>query len=206
MCLTWDYSSRTRTLYYNGVNIGSATTPSGIKFSVATGSIVLGQYHNTYKMEADFYGATYAFGGEMTNLNILKRKLTDEEVAKMYRSGICSSYEDSLETDIHLSWNTLLSDETEKHGNVAKFNLTCPDHTHEPTTAIPTTEKPTTEITTTEKPTSEKHTTKELTSEKHTTKTPTTETPTEESNSHCNKSWAFLLLPDFYNQVRTAFL
>ena len=145
VCLTWDYSSRTRTLYYNGVNIGSDTTSSDRKFSVATGSIVLGQHHGTYKMEASFSGAQYTFGGEMANLNLLKRKLTDEEVSKMYRSGICSSYEDSLETDIHLSWNTLLSDETEKHGNVAKFNLTCPDHTHEPPTVIPTTEIPTEE-------------------------------------------------------------
>ena len=39
-CLTWSYSSRTKTLYYNGAQIGTGITSSGRKFSVAEGSIV----------------------------------------------------------------------------------------------------------------------------------------------------------------------
>ena len=186
VCLTWAYSSGNTSLYYDGVQIGTATTPSGQKFSVATGSIVLGQYHNTYKMEANFGSSSYSFGGEMTKLNILKRELTNQEVAEMYKSGICSTYEESLKDDIHLSWETLLSDETEKHGNVEKFSLTCPDHTHsQPPTAKPTTAKPTTAKPTTAKPTAAE--------------------PTEQSEGGCNNRWAVLRLPDFYNQVRITF-
>ena len=146
-CLTWSYSSRTKTLYYNGAQVGTATTYS--KFSVAEGSIVLGQYHSTYKMEASFSGTgtEYTFGGEMSKMNIFKRALSAEEVAEMYNSGICSDYEDSLQDDIHLSWETLLSDETEKHGNVRPIDLSCPDHTHEPPTENATTVKPTVEST-----------------------------------------------------------
>ena len=178
VCLTWAYSSGKNTLYHDGVQIGTATTPSGRKFSVATGSIVLGQYHNTHKMEASFSTSGHSFGGEMTKLNILKRELTAQEVAEMYKSGICSTYEESLKDDIHLSWETLLSDETEKHGNVEKLSLTCPDHTHsQPPTAKPTTAKPT-------------------------TAKPTAAEPTEQSEEGCNNRWAVLRLPDFYNQVR----
>jgi hypothetical protein len=92
-------------------------------------------------MEASFTSG-YQFGGEIAKLNIFSRSLTDKEVADMYRSGICSNYEDSLIKDTFLSWNTLLGDETEKHGNIIKFNLTCQDHTHtqKPTTAQPTEE------------------------------------------------------------------
>ena len=193
-CLTWNYSSRKQTLYYDGVQIGTATTPSGRKFSVATGSIVFGQHHNTHKMEASF--TSNSFGGEMTKLNILKRELTAQEVAEMYKSGICSTYEESLKDDIHLSWETLLSDETEKHGNVEKLSLTCPDHTHsQPPTAKPTTAKPTTAKPTTAKPTTAKPTTAK----------PTAAEPTEQSEGGCNNRWAVLRLPDFYNQVRITF-
>ena len=74
----------------------------------------------------------------MTKINIFKQTLLAKEVAEMY-SGICSDYEDSLQDDIHLSWETLLSDETEKHGNVRPIDLSCPDHTHEPPTENATT-------------------------------------------------------------------
>ena len=145
-CLTWSYSSRTNTLYYNGAQIGTGTTSSGMKFSVAEGSMVLGQHHNTYRMEASF-NKYHPFGGEMSKMNIFKRTLSAEEVAEMYNSGICSDYEDSLQDDIHLSWETLLSDETEKHGNVRPIDLSCPDHTHEPPTENATTVGPTKEST-----------------------------------------------------------
>ena len=149
MCLTWSCSSRTKTLYYNGVKIGTGTTSSGRKFSVATGSVVLGQYHSTHRMEAQFSGKgnLHSFGGEMSKMNILKRELSAEEVAGMYNSGICSDYESSLLDDIHLSWETLLSDDTEKHGNVRPIALSCPDHTHEPPTEIASTAGPTEEST-----------------------------------------------------------
>ena len=142
VCLAWSFSSGTAMLYYNGVQIGSRNTSR--KFSVSTGSLVIGQLHDTYKKEATF-SSGYSFGGELTKLNILKRKVSDQEVDKMYKSGVCSNYEDTLENDIHLSWETLLSNDTEKHGNIIKLNLTCPTHTHEPTTAGPTTAKPTEE-------------------------------------------------------------
>ena len=83
----------------------------------------------------------------MSKMNIFKRTLSAEEVTEMYNSGICSDYEDSLQDDIHLSWETLLSDETEKHGNVRPIDLSCPDHTHEPPTEIATTVGPTEEST-----------------------------------------------------------
>jgi len=90
-------------------------------------------------MEENFRSG-HQFGGELAKLNLFSRTLTDQEVADMYSSGICSTYEHSLTEDTFLSWDTLLGDETEKHGNIVKFNLTCPAHTHsvEPTTAQPT--------------------------------------------------------------------
>ncbi|KAL5258995.1 hypothetical protein ACHWQZ_G009458 [Mnemiopsis leidyi] len=145
MCMTWSYSSKTVSLYYNGVQVGTGTTPLGRKFSVSKGSIVLGQHHRTERMEASFTGNS--FGGEMSKLNFLKRELSAEEVAEMFHSGICSDYESSLHDDIHLSWETLLSDDTEKHGNVRPIALSCPDHTHEPPTEIATTAGPTEEST-----------------------------------------------------------
>ena len=126
VCLAWSFSSGTVTLYYNGVQIGSRSTSR--KFSVSTGSLVIGQHHPTYKMEATF-SSGHSFGGELTKLNILKRKVSGQEAAKMYNSGVCSNYEDTLENDIHLSWEKLLSNDTEKHGNIIKLNLTCPTHT-----------------------------------------------------------------------------
>ncbi|XP_063683817.1 C-reactive protein 1.4-like [Bolinopsis microptera] len=188
ICITWSYSSGKKTLFYNGVQIGTASSRSGRKLSLATGYLVIGQYHITYKMEAWFRNGN-SFGGEITKLNILKRELTEQEVAKMYKSGICSSFEETLETDTHLSWEMLLSDDTEKHGNIVKLNLTCPDHTHEPTTGIPTTAVPTTAVPTTAVPT---------------TAVPTTAAPTEESEGGCNNRWAILRLSEFYNKEVTA--
>ena len=144
VCLAWSFSSGTVTLYYNGVQIGSRSTSRKFSVSTLTGSLVIGQHHSTHKMEATF-NSGYSFGGELTKLNILKRKVSGQEAAKMYNSGVCSNYEDTLENDIHLSWEKLLSNDTEKHGNIIKLNLTCPTHTHEPTTAEPTTAEPTKE-------------------------------------------------------------
>ena len=132
LCYTFSYSTRTKSLYYNGEQIGTKTTPSGRKLSIATGSLVIGQYHNTYKMEENF-NSHHPFGGELAKLNVYSRNLIDQEVAEMYRSGICSNYEHSLTEDTFLSWDTLLGDETEKHGNIVKFNLTCPATTAQPT-------------------------------------------------------------------------
>ena len=141
VCYTFSYSNRTKQLYYNGEKIGSETTPSGRKLSIATGSLLIGQHQQTYKMEASFYTARQ-FGGELAKFNIFSRTLTEEEVADMYTSGICSRFKDSFIKDTFLSWDTLLEDDTDKHGSIVKFNLTCPAHIHseEPTTAQPTQE------------------------------------------------------------------
>ena len=141
VCLTFSYSTRTRALFYNGEKIGSEETPAGRKFSIATGSLILGQYQydDPYKMGETFISG-FQFGGEIAKLNIFSRSLTDQEVAGMYSSGICSSYEESLWEDTFLSWNTLLDDSTEKHGNIAKINLTCPSHSHTLTPSYFTTE------------------------------------------------------------------
>ena len=136
VCLTFSYSTRTKALFYNGEKIGSEETPAGRKLSIATGSLVLGQYHHTYKLEEKF-SSRNQFGGEIAKLYIFSRSLTDQEVAGMYSSGICSSYEESLSEDTFLSWNTLLDDSTEKHGNIAKINLTCPSHAHTLTPSYP---------------------------------------------------------------------
>ena len=172
VCITFSFVTRTKSLFFNGQKIGSETTPSGRKLSVTTGSLVIGQYHSTYKMEASFY-SSHPFGGELAKLNIFTRSLLDQEVADMYSSGICSSYEDSLTEDTFLSWDTLLSEETEKHGNIVKFNLTCKTHTHSPgpTTAQPTTAEP------------------------------TTAQPTQEHGNNCHNRWGFLQLSEFKDEV-----
>ncbi|XP_063690686.1 pentraxin fusion protein-like [Bolinopsis microptera] len=147
VCLTWTFSSRTKSLYYNGQKVGTRTTSSGRKFDINKRAIVIGQHHHRSPFDTDFYSGK-SFAGELAKLNIFKRRLSDEEVAGMYSSGICSSYEESLAEDNFLSWTTLLGDETERHGNVVKFNLTCSAHTHEvtrTTTAPPPTSQPTAE-------------------------------------------------------------
>ena len=49
LCYTFSYSTRTKSLYYNGAKIGTETT-SNRRLSLATGSLVIGQYHSTYKL------------------------------------------------------------------------------------------------------------------------------------------------------------
>ena len=174
VCLTWSRDTQRVVVYHNGVETGSKTIPGDWKFIVKDGSLVLGQYHRTSLMQA-YFSPRHPFKGEITKLNILKRELSAKEVDEMFISGICSDYEDSLQDDIHLSWETLLSDETEKHGNVRPIDLSCPDHTHEPTK-----EKATTAGSTTKKS--------------------TTVGSTEESTG-CADRWAIFRLPDFYNKV-----
>jgi hypothetical protein len=135
VCFTFSHRNKAKSAYYNGERVETQTVSR--KLSITAGSLVIGQFHSTYKMEA-FFMPGNQFGGEIAKLNIFSRSLTDKEVADMYSSGICSNYEESLIEDTFLSWNTLLGDETEKHGNISRVNLTCSVHSQGPTTLQPT--------------------------------------------------------------------
>lgn len=133
VCLTWAYSTKTTVLFFDGNKVATDTTPSDKKLSTG-GAISIGQSlrATTGTLEASFY-ETVSFGGELLKLNIFTRQLEENEVSEMYNSGMCSDFEESLAEDTFLSWDTLVN-ETPKHGDIVKVDITCPSHSHEDST------------------------------------------------------------------------
>jgi hypothetical protein len=71
VCVTWSLTTRTARLYYDGILLGSLTTPSGRKLGL-NGYVVLGN-------EFDSYGGGFAdnnaFGGELFKVNMFDKEL-----------------------------------------------------------------------------------------------------------------------------------
>ena len=119
VCLTWSLASRIVRVYYDGVFIGSKTTPSGRKLDL-DGYIVLGQ-------EFDSYGGGFedsqAFGGELFKVNVFDKELEAAEVKEMADGGMCSQVEEKYGRSRYLKWEDLLLEE--KSGNVTEIDVGC---------------------------------------------------------------------------------
>ena len=141
ICLSWSYSSRSKRVYYDGVQIGSETTPSGRKLGVP-GSLMLGQYHTRYDGESTHI--SYYFGGELFETNVFKIQLTASQIQEMYTLGRCANKSEALKQSTYLSWEDIL--QVERKGNVTEVEMeecTHLTHTHptEEATEEETTEK-----------------------------------------------------------------
>ena len=130
-CMCWSYSSRTADVYYNGVKIGSITTPSrrlldtgGDWFdTLEGGTIVLGQHQSSHG-RIDTGNNQNTFGGELFKLNMFSKKFTAAEVRAMYQAGICSEAEKIHEFSRRLTWESILRQT--RHGNVQLVDYSCP--------------------------------------------------------------------------------
>jgi len=117
LCFTW--KPRNMDFYINGVKVVSeATAPAGrIRLG---GTLVLGQ-------EQDSVGGRFdirdVFSGEMHNINVFKKKLSQEEVVGMFYDGRCKQVERSLRYQVILSWSDILR--AERHGAVTDVEAGC---------------------------------------------------------------------------------
>ena len=127
ICTTFSYSSLTKRVYYDGVQIGSESTPSGRKLNVP-GSLMFGQLHKGYG-GGNIKGCCY-FGGTMFGTTIYSTELSSDQVQEMYTQGRCSNFTEILSDVTFLSWQDILKEE--RHGNVVEHELEeCDtDHAH----------------------------------------------------------------------------
>ena len=81
-CQSWTADSGEIKTYYNGTMIGS--------YTVSTAPLEQGGYlllgHDSGSQDA-----SEVFGGQLMNLNIFGKVLTDAEIAELYNAGRCSS-------------------------------------------------------------------------------------------------------------------
>jgi hypothetical protein len=117
LCFTW--KSEDMDFYINGVKVRSENTgPAGR--IILGGTLVLGQ-------EQDSIGGSFhindVFGGEMHNINVFKKKLSQEDVVGMFYGGRCKEVERSLSYHIILSWSDILR--AERHGAVTEVEAGC---------------------------------------------------------------------------------
>ena len=138
ICCTWSYSSRTKRVFYDGVQIGSESTASGRKLNIP-GSLMLGQIH--YGYDGGKISSRYYFGGEMFQTNIFSKELSSSQIQEMYSQGRCSNYTQNFSDVTFLGWEEIL--QQDRHGSVTENNLEecSTDHTH-PTEEEETTEEP----------------------------------------------------------------
>ena len=118
MCHTWGEGRVV--LYYDGVEIGSEETPSD-RDLVTEGTLILGQfvgYRGVENIEKYRY-----FGGELTEVNILTRQVTKQEVEEMYSQGICSNYAAEDSEDVFISWQGILG--RGRFGDVQEVEVCC---------------------------------------------------------------------------------
>ena len=121
ICTTWGFADHTTHIYYDGELVGTKSTWTDRKL-FSPGSLMLGQFHVGYggkKIEEDAY-----FGGELHDLNIYSRELTDSEVRDICAKGRCSSYSKTFGGDRFLRGEDFL--QQKRHGNVTEVLLDCP--------------------------------------------------------------------------------
>ncbi|XP_063680300.1 C-reactive protein 1.4-like [Bolinopsis microptera] len=126
VCHTWSLTTRAASVYFDGILLGSGTTPSGKKLGL-DGYIVLGN-------EFDSYGGGFAddnaFGGELFKVNVFDKELEAAEVKEMTDAGKCSDVEEKYGRSRYLKWEDLLLEE--KSGNVTEIDVGCtPELTEE---------------------------------------------------------------------------
>jgi len=117
LCFTW--KSKNMDFYINGVKVRSeAGAPAGR--IILGGTLVLGQ-------EQDSIGGGFniddLFGGEMHNINVFKKKLSQEDVVGMFYGGRCKEVERFLSHHVILSWSDILK--AKRHGAVTDVEAGC---------------------------------------------------------------------------------
>ena len=117
VCYTWSLTTRAASVYYDGVILGSVTTPSGRKVGL-DGYIVLGNEFNSYGSNFN-----YPFGGELFKVNLFDKELSAAEVKEMADGGLCSEVEEKYGRSRYLKWEDLLLEE--KSGNVTEIDVGC---------------------------------------------------------------------------------
>ena len=125
ICVSWSYSSRSKRVYYDGVQLGSETTPSGKKLGVP-GTLMLGQYHYSYGGESIHSG--FYFGGELFETNVFKIQLTASHIQEMYTLGRCGNKSEALKQSTYLSWEDIL--QAKRNGSVTEVEMEECTHIH----------------------------------------------------------------------------
>ena len=113
-CLSWDSATSTRDVYIDGVKIDSATTPAGRTLRQG-GTIVLGNEQHAVGTGMDDVNM---FWGELYNLNMFTRKLSDSEIREMSKER-CSVAEMKYGDERRLKWEDVLG--KTKYGNVSEI-------------------------------------------------------------------------------------
>ena len=115
LCVTWAKSTTTSKLYLDGVLVGTDSTPSRSLYT--GGGLCLGRLHPSWSSSS-----SYIFGGEVFNLNLFSRVLSDTEIKKAAQEGLCSRSLQDLESRV-LKWEYILS--RSKSGFVVETDTGC---------------------------------------------------------------------------------
>ena len=119
VCYTWSLTTRAFSAYYDGVLLGSATTPSGRKIGLG-GYMVIGQYSLSY---GGGFEGKHSFGGELFKLNVFDKELDASAVKEMADGGLCSEVEEKYGRSRYLKWEDLLLEEVT--GDVTEIDVGC---------------------------------------------------------------------------------
>ena len=119
-CMTWGYSSRTRRIYINGLQIDSRTTSSGRRLTTG-GYLVLGNDQNGYDPGPSGFDPNYIFGGELYQLNLFSKELSSSEVLEMSRNK-CSNVERSYGSKRVIKWEDILT--LRRNGDITDVLIT----------------------------------------------------------------------------------
>ena len=118
-CDTWDLSSAMRRIYKNGEEVANKATAAGRKLNTV-GVLVLGQEQDSY---AGSFDANQAFSGDLYNMVLLDKKLSSEEVSKLYNKGRCGELDLDLQENVALYWQDFLY--AQRNGDVVVERGTC---------------------------------------------------------------------------------
>ena len=115
-CQSWTADSGEINTYYNGTMIGSHTASTA---PLEQGGYILLGHDSGSRHEYEI------FGGQLMNLNIFGKVLTDAEIAELYNAGRCSSEAVKKHEDVrYITWESILTQT--RTGNVWEVNSGCP--------------------------------------------------------------------------------
>ena len=107
MCHTFNFSTRTKRVFYNGVQIGQGSTPADRELNLR-GTLMLGNGHyiSDGRVHTD---ESSSFGGGLFDTNFFRTELPAHQIKEMYDAGICSDFANQkLGHKIVLSWWDIL--------------------------------------------------------------------------------------------------
>ena len=115
-CQSWTTDSGEIKTYYNGTMIGSYTVSTA---PLEQGGYILLGHDSGSRDEVEI------FGGQLMNLNIFGKVLTDAEIAELYNAGRCSSEAVKKHEDVrYITWESILTQT--RTGNVWEVDSGCP--------------------------------------------------------------------------------